>query len=234
MSDTLRLLKFSPSVALLIMANNHHNLHLRTEYAKVGPPVAITEDITEVVIESFDSKNDFIPTPYSGSFTFRYRRLNVAEVMGELRLNLTPPLTVGGILASIAQQTGCVIDEDDFENALIETDTFDLVAKPTSLRWVGQTTVVLNKPDEVLSLADAFPNNILNGLTGPDFGTDTPLSLIVLKTRLNGLYYPWGDNTLLDQVITDTLLPGLYYPDEEPPLGDFVDTQILNGLFLPE
>lgn len=234
MSDTLRLLKFSPSVALLIMANNHHNLHLREEYARVGVPVAITEDITEVVIESFDSKNDFIPTPYTGSFTYRYRRLSVAEVFGELRLNLTPPLTVKGILDNISRLTGVVLEEDDFENALIETDTFELVAQPTSLRWVGQTTVVLNKPGVVLSLADAFPNNILDGLVGPDYGTDTPLSLVIGTLRLDGLYLPWDDGYPLSKVITKTLLNGLYLPGDEGPLDQTIETQTLDGLYLPE
>lgn len=214
MSETLRLLKYPPSVALLIMANNHFNLMLRPEYAKVSGLTALSESQTQVVIEAFDSKNDFIPSPYTGSFTYRYRRLDVAEVFGELRLNLTPPLTVEGIVSNIASMTGIAIDEDDFENALIETDTFTLVAKAESLRWVGQTTVVLNTPGEVVSLADAFPNNILDGLVGPDYGTDVALSFVITQTELSGLNLPPPSSLELSDVIEVLELSGLNLPGQ--------------------
>lgn len=195
MSDTLRLLKHPPSVALLIMANNHHNLHLRPEYARVGAPVTVNGAVTEVVIESFDSGNDFIPNIYSNQFTFRYRRLNVADVLGNIRLNLTPPITIAGVVENIAQLSGVVIVEDDFENGLVEEETFILRAKSESLRWVGQTTVVLNQPDVIQPLAQAFPNNVLSGLTPPEFGDDTPLSSVITDLILDGLRYPDGSGS---------------------------------------
>jgi len=232
MSETLRLLKYPPSVALLIMANNHFNLMLRPEYARVSGLTALTENQTQVVIEAFDSKNDFLPSPYTGSFTYRYRRLDVAEVFGELRLNLTPPLTVEGIVNNIALQTGIAIDKDDFENALIETDTFTLVAKAESLRWVGQTTVVLNTPGEVISLADAFPNNILDGLVGPDYGTDIALSLVVLNTTLSGLQLPPPSIIELSSVVAQQTLTGLNIPDH-PHLSSVIVQTSLPG-FEPE
>lgn len=177
MSETLRLLKYDPAVALLIMVNDHLNIYLLPEYAKVHSPTAVVEGglATDVTVDTFDSGNDFIPRQYTGSLTYRFNRLSVSEILGTLTLSLTPPVTVAGVMANLAAATGLVITDDDFENGLVETNSFTLTAKPQSLRWVGSTTVMLNEPGELLELAVAFPNNILNGLTPPDFSPGVEL-----------------------------------------------------------
>lgn len=193
MSETLRLLKYDPAVALLIMANNHFNIHLRPEFTSVSTPVVIdaAQGLTEVTIQTKDSTDDGIYRQYSGSMKYRYKRLSVEEVFAGMSMDLTPPLTIGGVLQNIAAASGLVFTEDDFENGLIQTSSFVLKAKPTSLRWVGQTTVMLNEPGVSIQLADAFANNILNGLYPPDFGPDISLHTVITKTALTGLTYQW-------------------------------------------
>jgi len=107
-----------------------------------------------------------------------------------------------------------------------------LVAKAESLRWVGQTTVVLNTPGEVISLADAFPNNILDGLVGPDYGTDIALSLVVLNTTLSGLQLPPPSIIELSSVVAQRTLTGLNIPDH-PHLSSVIVQTSLPG-FEPE
>lgn len=142
MTDTLRLLKFDPAVAILIMANNQFNINLRTEFASVGTPVAVDGSVTDVVINTHPSIDENIYRSHTGQMTYRYIRLDLNEVFGDLYLDVVPPITVVGVMNNIANATGLVITPDDFENALIVDSTFQLTAKPQSLRWVGVTTVV--------------------------------------------------------------------------------------------
>lgn len=190
MSETLRLLKYDPAVALLIMVNNHLNLHLREEFARAHSPQAMDEGtLTQVTVETFDSINDFIPRIYTGSFTYTYDRLSIEEVFGPLVLNLTPPVTVVGVMTELANASGMVFTEDDFENALVDTNSFTLTAKPGSLRWVGSTTVMLNEPGTAIELADAFPNTLLDGLYAPHFDAVTALETVIPVTELDGVTY---------------------------------------------
>lgn len=189
MSQTLRLLKYDPSVALLIMANNHYNINLRPEYARAVNPTALGETLTEVTIETFDSIDSFIYRRCVGTMRYRYNRIRVSDVFTDLVLDITPPATIGGMMNNLALASGLIITDDDFENGLIEGDSFVLKAKPGSLRWVGETTVMLNEPAEYESLADAFPNNVLNGLYPPSFTQPTPLSEVIVNKRLDGLTF---------------------------------------------
>lgn len=189
MSETLRLLKYDPAVALLIMVNNHLNLHLRPEFAKVTDPTAIEGTLTEVKVTTFDSINDFISRRYTGELTYRYDRIHVASLFSDMVLTVTPPTTVLGVMTNLAQASGLVITNDDFENQRVESNSFLLTAKPNSLRWVGSVTVMLNEPGTAIQLADAFPNNILNGLTPPDFSGGVDLQYAIPDPLMNGLAY---------------------------------------------
>lgn len=190
MSETLRLLKHSPSVALLIMANNYHNLQLRSEYARVINPVAVDETTTTVTIETFDSKNDYIPNLYSGNLTFTYKRLRLEDIFGDMKLNLTPPLTVAGVVQNLSSCSGVEFTEDDYVNALVEGETFVLQSKPESLRWVGAVTIVLNPPGTVVPLSEAFSNNVLDGLSGVYADDQWPADRVITNPILDGLFYP--------------------------------------------
>ena len=189
MSDTLRLLKYDPAVALLILANNHLNLHMLPQGVSVSSPRVIDGAITEVTFTAHDSVDEYLETRFTGSFKYRYRRIDLAEMFPDLTLEVTPPVTIRGAMNNLALASGLVITDDDFENALVETDSFVLTAKPGSLRWVGQTTVMLDKPAQAMALAEAFPNNILNGLEPPDFGDDVPLPEVLPVTTISGLTY---------------------------------------------
>jgi hypothetical protein len=169
MSETLRLLKFDPAVALLIMANNQLNTNLMPQYAEVSAPTALDEFLTSVVITTHPSNDDGIYRRHTGSITYRYNRIHVADIFGSMRLDLTPPTTVGGVMTNLANASGLVITDDDFENGLVTGNSFVLKAKPQSLRWVGETTVMLNDPGEAIQLSEAFPINILDGLYPPVF-----------------------------------------------------------------
>ena len=189
MSDTLRLLKYDPAVALLIMANNHLNLRMMPQYVSISAPRAIDFDTTEVTFTSHTSVDRNIPSLYTGEFDYRYKRIDVNDIFAGMSLDLMPPATIRGIINNLSLATGLVVTADDFENGLVEGSFFVLKAKPGSLRWVGETTVVLNEPGETIDLAEAFSNNILNGLWAPDFGTDIPLQRAIPEPIMDGLEY---------------------------------------------
>lgn len=189
MSDTLRLLKYDPAVALLIMANNDFNINLAPQYAKVSEPTALGEFLTSVDIVTHPSNDPGIFRQVTGQINYRFNRIHVSDVFGSMRLDVTPPATVLGIMQNLARASGLVITEDDFENGLVDTESFVLRAKPQSLRWVGETTVMLNDPGETIALSEAFPNNILNGLIAPTFTDPIPLNQVIVIKRLTGLTY---------------------------------------------
>jgi hypothetical protein len=188
MTDTLRLLKFDPAVALLIMANNHLNIYLRAEFATVGTPTVVQDALTDVVITTHESTDENIYRQHTGQLTYRYNRIDVADVFGGMSLDLTPPTTVASVMNNITLASGLVITADDFENALISDSSFVLTAKSTSLRWVGETTVTLGETGTSLSLAEAFSNNILNGLIAP--ASVGELDEVFNNNVLNGLVAP--------------------------------------------
>ena len=168
MSETLRLLKFDPAVALLIMANNHLNIRLRIEYVDLGIPKPIDDNgLTEVTVTTKRSVDEGIRRDYTGSLKYVYKRIHVADIFTELIFTAKPPVTVYGLLRNLSLATGLVITDNDFENALITNKSFVLKAKPESLRWFGEISVMLDEPGESIQLAEAFPNNGLDGLIAP-------------------------------------------------------------------
>lgn len=187
MSDTLRLLKFDPAVALLIMANNHLNIRLRSEFATVGSPIVKDDNgLTEVTISTRESIDEGIRRDYTGSIQYVFKRIHVADIFSNLVLDLTPPITVNGVLRNMSLATGLAISPDDFENALVEGSSFVLKAKSESLRWFGETTVMLNEPGVSIQLAEAFPNNVLDGLAPPVFEGPLSLKKASVFTKLAG------------------------------------------------
>jgi hypothetical protein len=189
MTDTLRLLKYDPAVALLIMANNQLNLNLMPQHASVGAPEAIEGTRTKVLISTHDSTDEIIYRRHTGTLEYTYDRINVATIFGNAVLDLDPPLTIYGIMTNLAVASGMAWTTDDFENGVISTNSFVLKAKPQSLRWVGEATIALNEPVEEPSLADAFPVNILNGLTPPDFDQIVDLTVAIPSVVMDGLTY---------------------------------------------
>lgn len=189
MPATLRLLKYTPTEAILIMANNQLNIWLRPEIATVGPPAKLDDEgiLTQVTITTRPSIDEGIRRDYVGEFPFRYQRLSVPEIFGNMFLDVTPPITIHGCLNNICKASGLEIDVNDFENGLIEDNNFQLVAKPESLRWAGAATVRLNDPIVEVLLADAFSDNVLDGFIPPDFGKDVLLSEYFPNQDLSGL-----------------------------------------------
>jgi hypothetical protein len=195
MSDTLRLLKHDPTVALLILANNHLNLRMMPQGISVSAPTAIGGTLTEVTFTAHESVDEYIETRYTGSFRYRYNRLNVSDYFAGLALEVSPPVTVRGVMNNLALASGLVITDDDFENALVEGSSFELKASVNSLRWVGSTTVVLDEPTETLELSEVFSNNILDGLWAPNFGPDIALAAAIPDPVMDGLVYAPPVNT---------------------------------------
>lgn len=143
--STTRLLKFSPEEALLIMINNHYNLNLRPEFVKIHPPQSLGGKLTEVLIEIIPSTNEVIESPYTGSFIYRYERLDLSEIQGSFCIDLQTPTTVAEVLSNISTSTGVIIDPSDFDNVAIdvESSNYILQASPSSLRWVGELSLTL-------------------------------------------------------------------------------------------
>lgn len=187
MTNTLRLLKFDPAVALLIMANNQLLTNLMIEHASIGVPEVIEGSLTKVMITTHDSTDEVIYRRHTGSLEYRYHRINVADIFETMRLDLTPPVTIYGVMENLAKASGMAWTTDDFENGVVTENYFVLKAKPQSLRWVGEATIVLNDPLEEESLADAFPINILDGLYPPEFPQLVDLTSAIPDPVLEGL-----------------------------------------------
>lgn len=170
MSETLRLLKFDPAVALLIMANHQLRIRLHIAYTDLGLPEALDANgLTKVRIITKPSTDPVIRRDYTGELDYEYQRIHVGDVFGNAVLDLTPPLTVAALIRNIALTTGLAVSDTDFVNELIEGSSFTLKANANSLRWYGETTVMLNEPGVTIQLAEAFPNNVLDGLIAPVF-----------------------------------------------------------------
>lgn len=190
MTDTLRLLRHDPAVAVMIMANNQHNLWLRPEFTSVGPPTRLGEVLTKVLISTHPTTDPGIRRNHFGQMEYTYKRLKLDEVMNGIKLDFAPPATVASILATISKQTGLVFNENDFDNALIEASHYVLEAKSESLRWVGSVVIELRPAQSVVSLADAFSNNVLDGLAAVLNPQAPPLNDIILVDELDGFALP--------------------------------------------
>lgn len=184
MLNLKRLLKFSPTDAIFMMANSSLNTQLRPEIATVGEPVSLGGRRTRIGIFSTSHKPRMVQNPYTGNTVLEYNRYDLGDVFDQILLDITPPTTVKSILDEIVEKTGIVFDDQDFENERVDSSTYILKAAVSSKRWVGEVSVTLgadiigvhisqwlttNYHDglvvgDVDYIWDHFPNDILDGL----------------------------------------------------------------------
>lgn len=223
--QTERLLRHDPTTAVLIMANNAANLHMRREFVAVSDPVMVSGLSTRVSLTSKPSDNPYWNNNYVGQSTFTYNRLSVSEMFDGIKIPLHAPVTVHGVLRYLALRTGMYIAKTDFVNDRITSTSFTLAAHPQSLRWVGSATLTLLDPeDETPHLALEFPKNILDGLwvNGIPWLKDEFDANILNGLNVRKMLY-------FDELFRNRILDGLTAPGERE-FSEVAANQVLDGL----
>lgn len=241
MLEVKRLLKFTPDEAIIMMANSNLNTQLRSEIVRVGEVIPLDGLRARVTVTSIDAQYDMIQNPYVGRHTLEYSRYDLAEVFGQLFIDVKLPTTVYNILDYITDRTGIVFDDNDFNNGVIEDTEFTLYAKSNSKRWVGGVKIILtdeevgihisqwlstNRHDGLVTVAkeyiyDIYPKDILDGLE-----VGKPFIGILLRTTEHDGLITQGKPTISLYLKTyehDGLVIEPYVPSEEdeviePPL----------------
>jgi hypothetical protein len=146
---TLELLTYSPTEALLVIANETLDLSVNPNNVTLSDIRSLGGTETEVTITAHYNgarpiNPEFVANPYEGHATLRFNRLDLGTVMGDnFTVALTVPTTVNDVLDAIREKTGVRFDEDDFAQDRIDTSEFLLSALPQSKRWVGGVHLVL-------------------------------------------------------------------------------------------
>jgi len=166
-----------PLDQILASIKSLNNVDLvKAEYT-FGLPVAVEVDgagtNTTVLITSKD-----LQSTYDGQVTVRYRRLNLADLTTLVPLSIKAdlPTTTLQVAERLNQLYGLKFTADDIESTPVDlsgTDgagTVTLVAKDTSLAWIGSVVVTLARG--AIPIADR-----------------------ILVTNLPGLYMPNRDDT---------------------------------------
>lgn len=166
-----------PLDQILASIKSLNNVDLvKAEYT-FGLPVAVEVDgagtNTTVLITSKD-----LQSTYDGQVTVRYRRLNLSDLITLVPLSIKAdlPTTTMQVAERLNQLYGLKFTEDDIVSTPVDlsgTDgagTVTLVAKTTSLAWIGSVDVTLARG--AIPIADR-----------------------ILVTNLPGLYMPNRDDT---------------------------------------
>lgn len=107
--------------------------------------------------------------PYSGSFTFHYKRLQLGTAWnsGIVFTTGTAYVDTHSILPLINSQFGLQLDTSDITNTTFTGGTATLTAASTSLIWKGSVSITLNAP--TVALSTIFSVVDLNGFEYPAF-----------------------------------------------------------------
>lgn len=160
-----------PIDGLIAAINSQNDLTLSRADYQFGAPLALETPTAEA-----NTQVTLTPTgvqaAYDGVGTFTYKRLNLADLttlLGPITVPAYLPTTTLSIAEALNQSFGTNLSSDDIvSGALSLTDgagSVTLVAKATSLMWIGQVTV-----------------NVIKG--------NYPLGHFVTNLRLPGLNYP--------------------------------------------
>lgn len=166
-----------PLDSILASIKTLNNVDLvKAEYT-YGVPVAVEEDgagtNTTILITSKD-----LQSTYDGQVTVRYRRLKLSDlpILVPLSIKVNLPTNTFQVAQRLNQLYGLKFTEDDIESTPIDLSgtagvgTVTLVAKSTSLAWLGSVVV-----------------NVARGAI--------PIGDTILVTNLPGLYMPNRDDT---------------------------------------
>lgn len=147
MFTTREYLTLLPWDALVQIVNDERYLQLdsKATFLKSFTPLN-TMDV-EVVLSTHRSADEANILPLVDDQTLQYRRLDLTEFFRQTEVmnvsGLPLPISTQAIVRQLGVRNGIAFDLDDFEHFVIESltdDTYQLVANPYSLRWVGQLT----------------------------------------------------------------------------------------------
>lgn len=111
----------------------------------------------------------------TGEVTVKYDRLNLGTEYDEYHLRVTltrDPITAEAVCTALRARWGLEFNPADLlvsgvvENkSIVPGGSFKLKAKPTALKWVGETTIYYDLP--MLVLANVVTNRDLDGFKYP-------------------------------------------------------------------
>lgn len=149
--DTLKLLKRSPDVALLLIANELYGLSLTPDNSRVIAIEPGAGNQTVAVIEAHydgdDQANDpSVADPYTGQLRVPFDRLALSDIFGDpIDIPLRTPTNTNSVLDVLSIKSKIVFDDNDFALQRLEGTTVVLAAKAESRRWVGSLTLRLSE-----------------------------------------------------------------------------------------
>lgn len=148
MSKQEHLLRLEPEDSLNLMVTNANDLRYPLYGLRAAQPVAEDGTVTRVQLTARDrvAKND--PYPYSGSISFQYRRLSLADTFAGTLDGYRPqlPTSTQVVLDELTRRSGIAFTKDDIvleEIGRNNSAPYVLKAKAESLRWVGELPIVL-------------------------------------------------------------------------------------------
>lgn len=137
-----RYVKYPPVEGFLIMVNDAFNLRLRPEFAKAT--VIESDGVNAVaLIETFASVSETVPRLHTGSFTVRYKRLQLSEWFTATTLKVAAPTNTSVILELLRNSDSYYLTAADIvkDGQLPKAATIKAAEK--SLFWAGSFKVKL-------------------------------------------------------------------------------------------
>ena len=159
--NTELLLRQSPEDALVAMVNARNHTLFRPGDFIVSDVTAVADTRTTVTLTVRSSSAAQDPVPEPGALEFTYERIPVGEHFSGVLADYRPalPVSTQTVLDEITRRTGQQFYPGEFEARYIDRANaapFVLTPSPTSLRWVGELSVVLGDFTELsVYLADA-------------------------------------------------------------------------------
>ena len=149
--DALRLLKRTPDVALILIANELYGLSLTPQNSRVVSVAAGEGKRGTATIEAHYDGTDEIndpsrADPYEGQLKVPFDRLELSDIFGNsIDVPLTSPTNTEAILDILSRNTKIVFDDNDFALERLTGSEVVITAKPESRRWVGSLTLRLSE-----------------------------------------------------------------------------------------
>lgn len=220
--DFMELMGLSPKDALVKIIASSNMKAVDPDFIEFGTPEVIDGRVTKVRVSGRLTTNAFEGLYYKGSFEFRYKRLDLAELFAQTKLSVQMdlPCKTSDLIAVLSHHYGYKFDSSDYINEIITVNNaYDYVLKaaPYSLRWVGEIRIPLLKKESLSELTTVtewgvvidtnsnkfYPQHNKHFVDGRYFG-DYLKDVVVgpvaedtlLGTVLQRLYYEVGDQLI--------------------------------------
>jgi hypothetical protein len=143
-AKTVKLLKYTPEEALLLIANDSLGTSLSPDNAIIEKIVGISGTLTECTVAGKVLLAGNCANSYEKQSVFMFNRLDLETVFGNpFEILGALPTTVNNVLKQITKTSGIVFDENDFEDGVLNTTPITLLPSSSSRRWIGQLDIVL-------------------------------------------------------------------------------------------